>query len=423
VARVKRPLSIVQQAMLYADQLRPGILSEDTTLSIVLKVCGPLDLDRLAMAYDQLVSRHEILRTLLVPASAHREPYAEVEPHRRTWPELVQDPLDDDALFAHWDALAVHPQRPPLMRCLIARRAPEEHLVGLVFSHLVADPTGLRIAARELADLYTGATLPPPVQYGDYARWEAERHVRHGAQDRAAWERILAGCRPARYQRQVRFVVGRKPAPVTDFVRVFSKQESDALTAWSWRNRSTLSITLLAAFARAIRDDADRDDLVVSTVFERRDHPAAARLLGIFLHAVPIRLRVDERASMPELVARARSAVLEAHKRSTLPPLDFMRLMPRFLPGLAGLEPTWMRLFQYVPMTPGAYRFGDARATIAHLGGRGDPEALFGVHVGAFHAEDGSLHVRFNYDRHELDDANARRILDDFRAYALEVVG
>jgi hypothetical protein len=132
---------------------------------------------------------------------------------------------------------------------------------------------------------------------------------------------------------------------------------------------------------------------------------------------------VDEDEPIDALVSRAQSAVLEAYERAQLPMLDFARLMPRFLPGAMGLEPTWFRFFQYVPMERSAYRFGAASATIVHLGGRGDPEDLVGLHLGVFHAEDGNLHGRLNYDTNELDGQNARRVLDDFRDFALSVVG
>ena len=422
----------LSRGCLDADRLRPGILSEKATLSIVIRVHGPLDLERLARAYDLLVSRHEVLRSRLVAAAGKpgEVDHAEVWPHRPVSPELVSPELDgtrgaDEALFARWDELDIDPHQPPLVRCFVVPRPSSEHLVGLAFSHTVVDPSGVRVAVRELADLYDALgsspalPLPPAAQYSDYAVWEAARFEARGEADRAAWKRILAGSKPARYDRQVAFVVGRKAAPVELILPVFTKPEIDAIASWSWRHRSTLSITLLAAFARALREDADRDDLLVSTVFEQRDHPAAKDMLGLFLRAVPVRLRVHEREPMPELVVRAQSAVREAYTRAQLPLLDFVRLTPRFLPGVMGLSPTWFRFFQYVPMERSAYRFGEASATIAHLGGRGDPEDLVGLHLGVFHAEDGSLHGRLHYDTNELDEQSARRVLDNLRDFAL----
>jgi hypothetical protein len=411
VAHVKRPLSLAQRAILEADQLRPGILSEKTTISIALRVDGSLDLERLAHAYDALVSRHDILRSQLV-ASGH----VEVHAHRAVLPEVLS--MDPEAFFAHLDAVTIDPHRPPVVRCFVV---PRHQLVGLVFSHAVIDPSGARVAIRDLAALYDAeGELPMPPQYHDYALWEAE-HLdleRH----RAAWERILAGVKPARYARQVPFVVGRKAAPVIRTLPLLSKAETKAIASWSWRHRSTLSITLLAAFARGIREDADRDDLVVSTAFERRDSPDARHMIGNFLKGTPLRLRVDEREPVRELVERTRAVVLEAYEHANVPLSDFVELMPRFLPGALGLTPTWVRFFQFVPTERTLLRLGEASATIAHLGGGGDPQDLLGLHLGAFLAEDGSLHGRLNYDTHELDEENALRTVDEFRHHALEVL-
>lgn len=414
---MKRALSISQQAMLDADQLRPGVLSDRTTISIVLRVSGPLDLERLADAYDRLVSRHEILRSRLVAAHPGQPAHVEVHAHKRVLPELLADETDQ-ALFARLDTLRIDPHRPPLARCFIVPRS-DEHLVALVFSHVVVDPSAARIAVRELAGLYCGELATPP-QFHEYAGWEAQRHRERGEQDRAAWKHILAGVRPARYARQVPFVVGRKPAPATRSLPLFSRPQRDALASWCWKQRSTVSIRLLAAFARALRDDADRDDLVVTTVFERRDHPAGRDMIGNFLWGAPVRLRVSERESMAVLVARARAVVLEAYERAHVPLFELVRLMPSFLPGAMGLTPTWVRFFQYLPMERAEYRFGEARASIVHLGGGGDPDDLLGLHLGVFPAEDGSLHGRLNYDTHELDEPNAMRVLEEFRQHALE---
>ena len=382
---------------------------------------GPLDVGALAAAYDDLVATHEILRTRLVPAAGGTEAHADVRVHDGAALEVVDDPTcSEDALLAQWDAVEIDPEQPPLVRCCIAHRNGGEHLLGLLFSHAIVDATAVEIAARTLARAYearlAGGRLPPPDwQYGDYAAWQEERLAGRDDGDVDAWTEALHGLRPPAYRRDHPFVPGRQPVTAQVTVRLLEPAELTAASEWSWRHRSTMFTTLVAAFARALRAEAEGDDVIVMTVFEQRDHPQARRMIGPFTYVTPLLLRIGRDEPWQTTVAHVRARTLETRARAQTPLLSLLPLAPAFIPGTIGVEPTWIRSFNYVPTTYEEYRFGEASGSVVHRGdGMGDAP-LAGLRLGLWPAEDGAMLTTVWYDTNELTEASARRIIAALR--------
>src|SRR6185437_9277467 len=128
----------------------------------------------------QIVSRHEILRTTFhtdggVPVQRVHPPTEE--------PFTIVD-VEPTSVHVHLEDAAREPfdlENGPLFRVRCYRMAPDEHMLGIVLHHIVADGWSLGVLRRELLSLYDAACKghdldgllpPPPVQYGDYAIWQ-----------------------------------------------------------------------------------------------------------------------------------------------------------------------------------------------------------------------------------------------------------
>ena len=417
---VRRCLSTHQRGLLALEAQQPGSISSRYTVNVVLRLRGPLDLDVLAAAYDDVVASHEILRTRLVPGIAGEDGYAEVLPHERVAIEVIDDSGPDEAL-ERWDATGIDPACPPLIRCCLVRLDHDHHLLALVLSHTVADATTLGLAVERLAEAYEARlrgerAAVPDRQYADHAEWETRRARERGEHDRAAWERVFRGVAPPGYRRDVPFVAGRPPAQRTLTMPLLDAAEARALSERSWRARSTLFTMLFAAFARTMRAEAARDDLLLLTWLERRDHPDARRMLGPFTALAPVRLRIAGDEAWDATPGQVRDAMLEARGRIHTPLLKLLPLAPALVPGLIGLEPSWVRCFHFVPATYPAHRFGTAGAEVVRHGD--GLEGGAGLGLGAWPAQDGTLLVRASYDANDLHEETVRRLVEDIRRHA-----
>lgn len=415
------PASVFQQSMVQLDQLLPGVMTHETeTMSIAVRVRGPLDVDLLDRAYDEVVARHELLRTRLERDAGTGDVLQIVEPHQQAHLHLM-DPGDD--AVAGGPAWPITVAAPPLVRGAVSSAAPDEHRVGLTVHHVIADQSTPALLLKDLAAVYSARQAgeepaPVPLQHGEFAVWQRQRLAPRAQADRAGWAATLDGIRAPAYERAVPFEPGRPAAPQELRVPLLSAADVDALARWSLRRRSTLFCSLLAAFARTLATTTDDRDLPISSAFEQRDHPAVRDLPGPFLYPTLLRLHVRDGEPWPALVARVREVVTAAYARAQVPVMELASMTPALLPGAMGIEPAWMRLFQYIPRsaTAATFAFGPATAEVVASEGTGAHGSEYGAHLRLRHDQDGTLVGRFGYDTNEFDEASATALMAGYHA-------
>jgi hypothetical protein len=421
-------MSLSQRNAIQAEEIRPGAVTNPrTTMNIVVDVQGALDPQVLDAAFRDLIARHEPLRSRPVPGTTQME-IESVEDASLEPLDTSGDPVTDaNRLAALLERTPVDLGSPPSVRGFLLTCHSQKHLIGLVFHHFAVDPTSLRLAVTELAALYTarlrGQQLPPnTMQYGQYARWQAERLAARLASDREAWETTLAGVQPPRYERDIPFRPGSSPASRVLRAELLDHTEMQTVLAWSRRHRSTLFTTLLAAFTLALRARTDTDDLVLATVFEQRDRPEARQLIGPFLYPTVLRLRTRPDESGPDWVTRVRTSVTGTYQRAQFPLRDLLGTIPQLVPGLRGEEPTWYRMFEYLPNVDTAgFAFGQAHGEVTHSTGTEHEDNHMGFFLRVRRTPQGALVGRTAYDAAEFSEAGALALLDDFRSHLVRL--
>ncbi|MDT3397330.1 condensation domain-containing protein [Streptomyces sp. B1866] len=422
-------MSLPQRVFTQIDADRPGAFTASAmTLTVLVELTGPLDADVLDAAYRDLIARNEPLRCRPLRGTRWMEmaPFDPADAALTRLPPGAAHEADRERLAALLAATPVDLDAPPLVRgYLLTRgstRGPGRHLLGLVFHHFAVDPTSLRLAVAELAAAYTARLTggpPPPapaMTYTAYAARQAARLAARAEADRAAWREALAGTGVPRYRREVPFAPGTAGPVRTLRTEVLDATAAERVFAWSRRHRSTPFTTLLAAFALALRARAYGEDLVVLTVFEQRDHPAVRRLIGPFIHLTPIPLHVPDGPPGADLVPRVRTAVVAAYERAQYPLRDALAAAPHLMPGLRGAEPSWFRMFEYLPARDtGGYAFGEATGRVVHSAGQDDGGDQ-GLFLRVRRTAEGALVGRLAYDAAEFGEAGAQSFLADFRA-------
>ncbi|MFJ8628727.1 amino acid adenylation domain-containing protein [Kitasatospora sp. NPDC093550] len=330
------PATSAQRRIWLVERLTPGTSAYH--LPFALQLDGPLDTAALAAALTDLVARHESLRTCfdqvdgeLVQLVGEAEPFA-LET-RQT------DPAGLDAVLAADAARPFDLANGPLLRAALHRLAPQRHVLAVTVHHLVADMWSIGVLLAELARCYAGraAELPElPVQYGDFAVWEAEARAvgdggDNGEEDRAYWHRTLAGAP------ELLELPCDRPRPAVQSLRgaalpvALPAELSAAVRAVCRRAGVTPFMALLAAFQAVLARHSGGEDIVVGTGTGVR--PAEAEgLIGCFVNILPIRTSLAGDPTFSELLARVRTAALGAFEHQGLP---FERMLPERSSGPA----------------------------------------------------------------------------------------
>ncbi len=293
------------------------------------RFAGPLDVPALERALDEIVRRHDVLRSVF--SLEGTELRQRVQPHRALRLEVV-DLSDADAAAREDRAreLVDEAVRRPFaldrevpFRALLVRLsgAAEEHVLALVIHHIATDGYSMGVFTRELASLYGAfsqgqpSPLPElPIQFGDYAAWQREWLA--GAElerQRAFWRDALRAPlatlelpadrpRPERLSGRGLHEHVHLPRDLTARIRSFSR-----------RHGVTVFETLLAGFAALLHGYSAQEDVVVGSPVANRTRIELESLIGYFVNVLPFRIDLRGDPTFPELVERVQRVSQGVH--------------------------------------------------------------------------------------------------------------
>ena len=325
------PLSFAQQRLWFLHRLDPG--GWDYNGPKAIRVRGPLDLSIIGATLDEVVRRHEVLRTVFPEVDG--EPVQRIEPPRSMpLPTIDLSSLPEEHRYAEAQRQGARLSRQPFdltreaaVRVRAFRLGSEDHVVLFVLHHIAGDAWSLAVLDQEVRSIYGALvrgekpSLPElPIQYADYAAWQRdwlrgealEHHLSY-------WRRQLAGAPPTQ---PVPSEETMGPGPDAGEPENVTRTElgvADALRALSRRQGATLYMTLLAAFFVLMQRSLGRDDLVVGTGTAGRDRSEIEGLIGFFINMLPLRVDLSDRPTFPELVSRVREVALGAYAHQELP--------------------------------------------------------------------------------------------------------
>ncbi|MFF0524657.1 non-ribosomal peptide synthase/polyketide synthase [Actinomadura nitritigenes] len=323
------PLSFAQQRLWFMDQVEPGSVEYNVRMPIPLG--GELDVRALEAALTALVRRHEVLRSRLV-AGSDGVPGQVVDPPA-PFPLPVADVTGaaDPAAAAHrlMVAAAMAPfdlAAGPLVRGCLIRVNREHHLLALAVHHIVSDEWSAEILRRELGVLYRALRddrpdpLPPlAVQYADFAVWQRgwlTGEVLDG--QLSYWRDRLAGAP------ELDLPADRPRPPVRSTAAAFASFAVPAaatrrLQEVAREGGATMFMTLLSAFAVLLGRYSGQDDVLVGTPVANRNRAETEDLIGFFVNDLVLRTDLSGDPAFTELLARVRSAALDAYAHQDLP--------------------------------------------------------------------------------------------------------
>ena len=308
------PLSFSQQRMWIIDAL---VRTTAYNIPACVWLDGPLDVGHLQQAFDDVVMRHEPLRSVYVLS---KEPVARaILPAPRI---DVVDVASDDVALARATVLvreAFDLEHGPVLRLALLRVRPGRHLLVLCLHHVAGDNWSMGILFREVAARYGALVrrdpgeLPPlPVRYADYARWQRgwlQGDLLEG--QLAYWRHRLEGLAPLdlptdRPRPPMQTFTGRtlvQPLP-PDLVARLERLSRD--------EGATLFMTMAAAFATLLHRYSGQDDIALAVPIANRTNAAVEHLVGTFVNTLVLRVDCGGRPSFRDLLRRVRTAALEA---------------------------------------------------------------------------------------------------------------
>ena len=372
------PTSVSQELLLsFIAQAVAGAASL-YNLYRVIDLAGPLNIGALQRALNEMLRRHEILRTTIGYADG-RPVQVITEAQRLETPLINLEHLPADEREARAYELAAEQIQEPfdlskdlMLRAAILRLEAKKHVLVLTIHHIAADGWSLRILLQELFSLYRAfsngkpSPLPDlPVQYADFAYWQRQWTQGENLEKHLAfWKIYLHASSP------VDLPVGRpRPAiPSSDGEHrslSLSADLTEALRTFSRRQGVTFYMTLLAAFKALLFLYTGQDDLVVSTPVLNRVRNETQALIGFFTNNILLRTNLSGDPTFRELLNRVRVAALDGYDNQEMPLGPIMNAMQMDWPQLmCALVPTFkLKLMEVGSLSLNIHIFDAAKIT------------------------------------------------------------
>ncbi|WP_259644470.1 condensation domain-containing protein, partial [Mycobacterium kansasii] len=373
------PLSFAQQQMWCVDQLEgPSALYN---IPLALRLSGGLDVQALSHALDDVVGRHEPLRTVFV--SVDGIPQQVVLPPARA--DLGWQIVDatqwsteklDQALSRHArDPFDLSIQIP--LRARLYRVADDEHILAITIHHIAADGWSMATFAADLAVAYRSrcarrapAWASLPVQYIDYALWQHEYlgdladPTSIIASQLRYWEETLAGM-PERLE----LPTDRPYPPATvgnggTVALHWPPSLHQDIARLAHESRATAFMVVHAALVALLSKLSASTDIPVAINVAGRTHPALDDLIGVFVNRLVLRVEVAEDATFTDLLGVVRARSLQAFDHQDIP---FRVLTERLNHHGSPSTALGQVMLGWQTNRPAEWMLGDLDVTAVHL--------------------------------------------------------
>ena len=354
-------LSFAQQRLWFLEQLQPGGVAY--LVPWVLRLRGRLDVAVLRRAVEELVVRHEVLRTRYAVRDGVPVQVVD-EGVELDWAVVDAVGGDVDGLVRAECRQPVDLVSGPVVRVRLLRCGVREHVLVVVLHHIACDGWSVGVLARELRQLYAGFVgggsvgLPPVgVQYADFAAWQ-RRWLSGEVLDRQVrfWRERLAGLAP------LELPTDRPRPPVPDdsggsVEFILPRGLGDAVRDLAHRYGATSFMALLAVYQTLLSRYCQQDDIAVGTPVAGRQRTDLQDAVGLYANAVVLRADLTADPTFADLVEQVRDTALDAFAHQDLP---FERLVEELQPARdVGRNPIFQVEFVLQNVDDGGFTSGD----------------------------------------------------------------
>lgn len=326
------PLSLAQQRLWFIEEMVKGESPYQVPMSI--RLYGSLDLDAFKESWNELIQRHESLRT-------------RIENRNGTGFQIIEDDMDlpleirdlrkyetsnmEERVHELAKADVLRPfdlKTAPLFRIHLYRMEDDAHVLLVVMHHIITDGWSLEVLIRELFALYEAKAnknnkfaLPEKrIDYVDFALWQ-RNHLSGEELNRqlSFWKENLNGELPV-----LELPTDRVRPPVQSYRGATVKFHIDSETT-SWLRESarkddgTLYMVLLAAYYILLYRYTGQEDIIVGSPIANRNRSELEGIVGFFVNTLPVRMQVNGELSFRDVLLRLRNAFPGAYDHQDIP--------------------------------------------------------------------------------------------------------
>lgn len=310
-------VSSAQKRIFIINQL----YSEDVSYNMpfFLMIDGKIDETRMEKAFQTLIERHESLRTSYDFIDSELMQFiGEAVDFRIERYHAKEEELDNiiRTFVRPFDL-----KKAPLIRVGLAKISDNKQLLMIDLHHIAGDGSSIPLIEKELVRLYEQQGLPAlPYQYKDYAQWHNDfLKTEQLKSQENYWLNVFKGNIPvlelpldyARHSEQT--LQGDR------FVFFAGKTLAAKLNQFNSKVKSTLFMTLIAAYKVLLHKYSGEEDIIVGSPISGRKLKELENMIGMFVNTLAFRSFPKADKSFAQYLSEVRETALQAYDNQDYP--------------------------------------------------------------------------------------------------------
>ncbi len=323
------PAAFAQQRLWFLSLLAPN--NPFYNVSAAIRLTGNLNLTALQQTFNEIIRRHEVLRTTFEMEDGQlNQVIAGSVKIRLKVVDLQHLPVSERETTARKQAIAFSElpfnlSTDLLLRVTIFQLDSSDSILLLSLHHIVADGWSIGVLIKEITALYaafwTNTSLLPdlPIQYADFAHWQKQELPKIIASQLPYWKTQLADLPTLNlpYDRPRNPIQSYKGS--TYNFLALPPSLSDSLATFNQQAGVTLFMTVLAAFQTLLYRYTGQEDIVVGSPIANRNRAELEPLIGFFVNTLVMRVNLSSNLTFGQLLAKVKQITLEAYAHQDLP--------------------------------------------------------------------------------------------------------
>lgn len=289
-----------------------GLYKRSCTVSA--RLLGELDVDLLQECLENVVRRHESLRTRIVTVEgepvqvvhdAGHRPLAAIDLRPAADAQSIVRQLADECCHEPVDL-----SRDDLFEARLFQVAEMEHVLILALNHMITDGVSKNLLAKEIWTLYEQGlqdhpvALPAPaLQFADFAVWEQSMYPLWLRKHESYWQERLRGAPAIRVPCSNEAATSAEPSSTILQISL-GEELSERLREVARRERTLLSLVALTLYVAVMSRWCNERDLIVTLVSNGRERPQLEQMLGFLANAAYLRIESSDRDTFMDLLRR-----------------------------------------------------------------------------------------------------------------------
>ncbi|TBR57012.1 non-ribosomal peptide synthetase, partial [Westiellopsis prolifica IICB1] len=433
IERVSReialPLSFAQQRLWFLHQLNPKSYTYNGSSAVLLK--GLLNVKALEQSINEIVRRHEILRTCF--QNVNGQPVQIITPALEIPLSIVDlQHLPDTEREAEIQKLRLaNYQQPfdltqlPLLRLTLIRLKTREYILLVTMHHIIFDAWSEGVLIKELSVLYeafsSGKSSPLSevnIQYVDFANWQ-QNWLQGEVLDTLLtyWEKQLGDNLPVLRLPKIHQSSNVKTSEEERQILRLSPTLSQAIKKLGDSLETTLFMTLLAAFKVLLYWYTGDKDIVVGTDIANRNKIEIENLIGFFVNQLVLRSNLFDNPTFSDFLQQVRQVCLEAYAHQDLP---FEKLVSTLNPK-RDLNQTPLFQVKFILQNAPTYDLAISDLNLIRLNDLEHTVARFDLLLELTDTEQGIVGL-LKYNKGLFDANSIARLLNNFETILSQIV-